>query len=268
MKRELTTTLRWICVLPGAIAAGLLSTVILHFVLYTTLSKFVSPYPQLPERALTPFAISLAFVWLGTKIAPNNRFKTGLILFFIWIALALGVIVYTLIGGKLFGSTLDLQFNGVAPLLGILGSVIGILLVKRKYAVQGNDKLSFKEGIVKERQEGEKKAHSTNQTVMLVVDFIFMVLFIVCIYYPTFRIVVFSLLLLLHFFSIVSFIKEQEIATKFRKINFLKEILTAVALIIGLVSQKAGFYVTLICLALIFFDLIRLIVKRPTVSAT
>ncbi len=111
MSNGIQKTLRWIAILPGSIVAGVAMTFLLHFILYFTLTKFVTPYPEFPERALTPFVIAATFIWAGCEIAPNNKLKVGIILFSIWIFLAGGFIMTTLIGGKWFGKSLYLDAN-------------------------------------------------------------------------------------------------------------------------------------------------------------
>lgn len=83
--------LRWIGVLPGALVAGLLSTIPLHLVLFQTLSKFVDPYPQTPERLLTPFCVWGVTVWVGSRIAPASRAVTAWVL---WVCAVLIVVLF------------------------------------------------------------------------------------------------------------------------------------------------------------------------------
>lgn len=92
--------MRWLTVLPGAAVCGFLSTFALHWVLYGTLtaSGVVEPYPELPERLLTPFAVALAFVWAGSRIAPSRKVETAAVLFGAWLLLVGAGIALSLTG--------------------------------------------------------------------------------------------------------------------------------------------------------------------------
>lgn len=133
MKKGITYWLRWIFILPGALIGGLLSTFLLHWILFLTLSNFIEPYPEFPERILTPFAISLAFIWVGSEIAPDHKFKTGLILFVTWLSLLFYIIFFALSGETMYGYELYLKEGGLTSLLGIVGTFVGLYIVKKKY---------------------------------------------------------------------------------------------------------------------------------------
>lgn len=133
MDKGLKYWFRWIAVLPGALIAGLLSTFLLRLILVQTLKNFVEPYPEFPERALTPFAIALTFVWVGCEIAPEHKYKTGILLFSMWMFLAGGFIFLTLTGGTWFGKNLYLQGGGFAPIMGIVGAFTGLYIVRKKF---------------------------------------------------------------------------------------------------------------------------------------
>ena len=83
--------LRWIAVLPGALLGGILMVFPLHWILYNTLSNFIEPYPELPERILTPFVVALGFVALGARIAPERKMEVAVVLFGLWMVLLGGV---------------------------------------------------------------------------------------------------------------------------------------------------------------------------------
>lgn len=81
--------LRWLTVLPGAILAGILAIVPLHFILYRNLSdEDTGYYPESPERILTPLVISAAFVYAGSRIAPTYKFTTAVVLSLFWFIFA------------------------------------------------------------------------------------------------------------------------------------------------------------------------------------
>lgn len=132
MSRGLTYWFRWFAVLPGALAAGLLITFPLHWVMYSTLSNFVEPYPQLPERALTPFAIAAVFVWAGSRIAPECKVQAAVVLFCLWTALLGSFVLLTFSGGEWMGSRLYFQGGGVAPIMAFVGAMSGLYIVRKK----------------------------------------------------------------------------------------------------------------------------------------
>ena len=89
VKRGIKYWLRWIGILPISLLAGMLSSFPLHWILKNTLSNsyspLITPYPELPERILTPFAMALTFVCVSSWIAPEHKFKTAILFAVIWI---------------------------------------------------------------------------------------------------------------------------------------------------------------------------------------
>ena len=136
MNRGFRYWLRWIGVLPGAALAGLLTIFPLHWVLYATLSKFVQPYPQLPERALTPLVIGAVFVWAGSRIAPQYRVEAAVVLFGLWMALLGGFVFLTASGGTWMGQHLNFQAGGLASVMALIGGLVGLYLVRRESTSQ------------------------------------------------------------------------------------------------------------------------------------
>ncbi|MBI4531504.1 MAG: hypothetical protein HY709_08255 [Candidatus Latescibacteria bacterium] len=124
--------LRWLVVLPGALVAGVLATLPLHWILYSTLSNFVEPYPELPERALTPSVIAVVYVWAGSKIAPEYKMETAIGLSGLWMALLGGFIFLTLSDGAWMGRELYFQGGGLAPVMALVGASTGLYVVRRQ----------------------------------------------------------------------------------------------------------------------------------------
>lgn len=124
--------LRWLAVLPGAFAGGLLSTIPLHLVLYSTLTNLVEPYPETPERILTPLVIAAVFVWLGARIAPTHRVKTSIVLCGLWLLLIGGFVFLASSGATWMGRSLYLQGGGVAAIMGAVGAILGLYLVRKQ----------------------------------------------------------------------------------------------------------------------------------------
>ena len=229
--------LRWIAVLPGSIIAGIAMTFVLHFILYFTLTKFVTPYPEFPERALTPFAIAATFIWAGCEIAPNNKLKVAIMLFSIWIFLAGGFIMVTLTGGKWFGKSLSLEANGIAPIMGIVGAFVGLYLVTKKdkenqtTSLNGNDY----ENEIKQKEQTDTSSFYKKYGADIF-SLIFISLFVLCIYNTTSRVIIFSILLLLSLITVSFSLRHKLYTTATMKINLAKDIAMLVALIIGLLT--------------------------------
>lgn len=252
--------LRWIAVLPGSILAGIAMTFVLHYILYFTLTNFVTPYPEFPERALTPFVIAATFIWAGCEIAPNNKLKAGIVLFAIWMFLAGGFIMLTLTGGKWFGKSLYLEANGVAPIMGIVGAFVGLYLVtkKEKQKQLVSPIGSNVENVIVPEQKNEAETSSFySKYGGDIFSLIFISLFVLCIYSTTSRSIVFTILLLFSLFLIIFSLTQKVYTTTTMRINLAKDVVMMIALIVGLLNKESGLYVSVICLGLYSLDFIR-----------
>ena len=131
---KLNYWLRWLAVLPASALAGFLATIPLHFILYQTLtgSGIVEPYPELPERLLTPFAVCLGFIWSGSKIAPVYKFETAVALFGMAMIALGGFVFLALFGERWMGSRIFLRGYGLGPLLAVAGAVTALCLARRE----------------------------------------------------------------------------------------------------------------------------------------
>lgn len=137
MERGIKYWLRWLAVLPGALIAGVLAAFPLHWILYLTLRNFVAPYPELPERALTPFAIAAVFVWSGSRIAPKYKVEAAVVMFGLWMALLGGFVFLTLSGGTWMGRPMYFQGGGLAPIMAAVGAFTGLYVARKKrYDIQ------------------------------------------------------------------------------------------------------------------------------------
>jgi hypothetical protein len=129
--------LRWLAILPGAILAGVLATIPLHFVLYMSLSSWIEPYPELPEQLLIPFVIGCAFVWAGGRIAPDRKIETSVILLCIWIFLCGGFVFLAMSGGQWMNQSIQLRYGGLLLALGIAGAGLAVVLVEQNKGPEG-----------------------------------------------------------------------------------------------------------------------------------
>jgi hypothetical protein len=126
-------TIRWIGVLPGALIGAVLSSFPLHLILYQSLtgSGLVEPYPVMPERLLGPFVAAIAFVWIGTYIAPNRKAATAVLLFGAWLLFAGTFLALGLADANLGNSQFDLKSGSFGPIGSIAGAFVGLYLVRR-----------------------------------------------------------------------------------------------------------------------------------------
>ena len=121
--------LRWLAVLPGAILATVLVSFPLHFVLYQTLTNFVEPYPEFPERILYPFAAAIAFQWAGVKIAPSHKNKMVILLFSLLLVASIASVWLRLSGVRLMGDfKLVARSGGIEPIFSIMGIFAGLYI--------------------------------------------------------------------------------------------------------------------------------------------
>jgi hypothetical protein len=128
MNKDLKYWLRWFAVLPTSVLAGFLATFLLHLILYLTLtvSGIVAPYPELPERLLTPFVFFLAFVWSGPWVAPDYKYNTTLALFcLILLGLRLSIMVSPSVV-RWLGS------SGLGLILAVAGACVALYLWQKK----------------------------------------------------------------------------------------------------------------------------------------
>jgi uncharacterized membrane protein YeaQ/YmgE (transglycosylase-associated protein family) len=136
MDRGFQYWLRWIVVLPISLIAGILVTFPVHWILYRTLSggdsPFITPYPELPERILAPLFTALVIVWVASKIAPEHKFKTAIILAALWIFGAGGAFILGYLGFRSDNVQLSLTAGGLPIIMGVVGAVLGLFIVKKE----------------------------------------------------------------------------------------------------------------------------------------
>lgn len=139
---------RWVVVLPGALLAMLFSSFPLHLVLYQTLtgSGIVEPYPEAPERILSPLAATLAFIWAGSRIAPSRKMETALGLFGLSLLGSGGALALAVVGFRDGNIGFYFRLGGLPIAAGIAGAFIGLYIAYRENAVV-KDKAQSKDGV-------------------------------------------------------------------------------------------------------------------------
>lgn len=136
MKEKLLYSLRWVAVLPGAILASILATFVLHLSLYYALTQFIDPYPETPERILTPFVMAMVFILTGSQIAPNYKNTTAIILFGFWLFILGGFVFLTMTDSKWLNNKLSFQVGGLPTIMSAVGAIIGVYKARQ----ENNDK--------------------------------------------------------------------------------------------------------------------------------
>jgi hypothetical protein len=132
MARGLEYWLRWLAVLPGGLIGGFLLLFPLRLALVNTLRGFVTPYPELPERILTPFVIAVGFVSLGARIAPDRKTETAVALFGLWLFVVGAFVALALSNANVGGRSLFMHGGGIGPLLAVVGAVAGLVVARRE----------------------------------------------------------------------------------------------------------------------------------------
>ena len=136
MNRNVKYWLRWVAVIPVSLVAGILVTFPVHWLLFRILSGGNNPlfdsYPELPERLIVPFFSALIFVWVGSLIAPEHKFRTALILASLWI-IGTGVsFAMGLLGVHLGNMQLSLTAGGLPFLMGVIGACVGLYYTRKQ----------------------------------------------------------------------------------------------------------------------------------------
>ena len=136
MKEKLIYSLRWIAILPGAILASILSTFVLHLSLYYALREIITPYPETPERVLTPLVMAAVFIWTGNQIAPKYKNTTAIILFGLWLFILGGFVFLAMTNSNWLNNRLSFQIGGLPTIMSLVGAFLGLY----KSRQENNDK--------------------------------------------------------------------------------------------------------------------------------
>ena len=123
--------LRWVLILPGAVAGGAIAIFPIHWMLVFWIfphdGKFFLDFIEFPkqldvdgiELALTPFVLVVFSIWAGAEIAPKYKIAVGCLLSGVWL---------------IAGAYAFLSSDGQAPLEiktvgGVLGLFVGPVIV-------------------------------------------------------------------------------------------------------------------------------------------
>ena len=132
MKEKFIYWLRWTVVLPCAILASILSIFVLHLLLYYSLKEIISPYPETPERVLSPFVMASLFIWTGNQIAPKYKNATAIVLFGLWLLIFGGVFFLTMTDSTWLGQKLSFEVGGLPSTMSLVGAVYGLYKARKE----------------------------------------------------------------------------------------------------------------------------------------
>lgn len=264
MNNKTQSIVRWIAILPCSVIAGIISVFLIHIVLFSTLNSFISPYPELPERVLTPFAFTLAFIWTGYQIAPYYKFNVSLILFTISILISGGVIISSLTGGKLFGKSINLDLSGLPAIMGVIGALTAILKIKKQELYQNISEESVQNQLNDPTLQNKAKTKSKSFYEIYGLDLFNSVLLIVlllCLYNSTLRTITIYLFIILYLVETTTFLNKSKLLNKKIREKLILNILMIALLISAQLYSKYSIYVIIVCLLLQTYNLLNDFVK-------
>jgi hypothetical protein len=235
--RYISKGIRLILILPTGVLSGIIATFILHLLLVNTLSHFVTPYPQFPERILTPFAFCIFFVLGGSMVSPFNKSKTAILLF--TLQLTLIQLLIFLIEYKInwFGKILEYKEGGLPTYLAIIGGYIGFYLTSKQ-----DVNINLNE--LKDDKKGEVSIHLVSA-----------IIFNLCIYNDSLRSILFSILLLLSSVSLYFTIKDKLYSSTRLVFQIIRDCLLVCLYLIGLILKEKGVLISFFCLLLTIIGL-------------
>ena len=229
--------IRLILILPIGILSGIIATFVLHLLLVNTLSHFVTPYPQLPERILTPFAFCIFFVLGGSMVSPFNKSKTAILLFALQLTLIQLLIFLIEYKINWFGKILEYKEGGLPTYLAIIGCYIGFFLTSKQDADIDSNELE-------DNKKGEVLMH-----------LIFALAFTLCIYNDYFRTIIFAILFLFMALMLYFTFKDK-LYTSIRMIMLIiRDCIFLSLYLIGLVLKEKGVIISFFCLSLTIIGL-------------
>jgi hypothetical protein len=229
--------IRLILILPIGILSGIIATFVLHLLLVNTLSHFVNPYPQLPERILTPFAFCMSFVFGGSIVSPFNKSKTAILLFAFQLALIQLFIFLIEYKINWFGKILEYKEGGLTTYLAIIGGYLGFYITsKQDVNINSNE--------LKDDKKSEVSIH-----------LIIALAFTLCIYNDYFRTIIFAILFLLMSLMLYFTFKDKLYTSTRMIILIIRDCIFLSLYLIGLIMKEKGLIISFFCLSLTIIGL-------------
>lgn len=130
---EMKDTIKWLCVLPGAIAASVLSFAIGSLIGYVSTRMFIvggdGRWIWAISRLIANIMAGYVFVYVGTMIAPKYKYKTSvtlcaIVLIMVTVGITLQLVLHTVNG---FWDQIEVYLGSI---LSFIGAVSGYESVK------------------------------------------------------------------------------------------------------------------------------------------
>ena len=241
--------IRLILIFPIGILSGIIATFVLHLLLVSTLTHFVTPYPQFPERILTPFAFCIFFVLGGSMVSPFNKSKTAILLFALQLTLIQLFIFLIEYKINWFGKILEYKEGGLPTYLAIIGGYIGFYLTsKQDVDIDSNE--------IKVDKKGEVLIH-----------LIFALAFTLCIYNDYFRTIIFAILFLLMSLMLYFTFKDKLYTSTRMIILIIRDCIFLSLYLIGLILKEKGVLISFFCLLLTIIGLFIIALSKKEKTA-
>lgn len=127
MNARTTSVLRWLAVVPGALAIAVGSTFVLHWILYFTLAhgETVSGVDIRPiDWAVYPSVAAFALIMGGAELAPSSKPTVAFALFSLWITVFVGLLVTM--------ASTQVEF-GLRALTSVATAVAALLIARHRF---------------------------------------------------------------------------------------------------------------------------------------
>ena len=128
---------RWIAVVPAGLAAAVLVTFPIHWLIVITAAFGDSSFwgllsAETVERLAMAFTTPFFVIYVGTWTAPTHRGETSIVLAIITALILGGVYVLAFTGGPRFSGWSSLYF-GAMPILNLTGMATALYIVRRRW---------------------------------------------------------------------------------------------------------------------------------------
>ncbi len=133
-------TMRWIAVFPAGIAAAMLVTFPIHWLIVMTAAFGDSPFfgllsaetAETFERLTIAFTTPFFIIYVGVLTAPTHKSETGVALAITTALIMGGVYVLAFSGGPRFSGWSSLYF-GATPALNLVGIATALYKIRHRY---------------------------------------------------------------------------------------------------------------------------------------
>ncbi len=130
-------TMRWIAVIPASVAAAVVVTFPIHWLIVMIAAFGETPFfgllsAETVERLAIAFTTPFFIIYAGTLTAPTHKSETGIALAITTALILGGIYVLAFTGGPQFSGWGSLYF-GATPVLNLVGIATALYKVRRRY---------------------------------------------------------------------------------------------------------------------------------------